>query len=65
MVRKLQEGSKCESGDCNQAASDMVHSRKLNKVIFCCDECADTVLDEGDPEYWGTCENCGCRQGVN
>lgn len=65
MFRELKKGDKCEYQDCENEAEDMVYSRNLKKVIFCCDPHADSVLDEQSPEYWDSCENCGCRQGVN
>lgn len=64
-ARKLSESDKCEVDDCESNATEMVFSRNKNKVIFCCDMHSDIVIDEGCPEYWDDCANCGCRQGVN
>ncbi len=65
MVRKLEEGDKCECEGCKEEAVYMVYSRNLGKVVFCCDPHADIVVDEQYPEYNDVCSNCGCMQGVN
>lgn len=65
MARKLNDGDKCEFMECTNEATTMVYSRNLEKVVFCCDVHSDTVVDEHHPEYWDSCENCGCRQGIN
>lgn len=64
MDRKLSESDKCEYGDCENNATDMVYSRNLKKVVFCCEPCSEIVIEEGSPEYFESCKNCGCRQGV-
>jgi len=64
-ARKLNESNFCEVDSCTGVADSMVYSRSLEKVIICCDTCADEVIDEGVPEYWDTCDNCGCRLPIN
>jgi len=64
-VRKLSDADVCESGDCPSMATSMVYSRKLDKVVLCCEPHADIVVDEHNPEYTDICENCGCMYGVN
>ena len=64
-VKKLSESSQCENGDCKAKATDIVYSNNLRTVIFCCEPCSDLVVDEGNPEYLDSCNNCGCRQGIN
>ena len=65
MTRKLSEAERCENEVCYNTATDIVYSRKLEKVILCCGSCADDVVNEGHPEYEHNCENCGCMLPIN
>lgn len=65
MNRKLIKDAVCEYRDCEKLADNIVFSRNEDKVLLCCDAHADIVQDEGNPEYWDTCMNCGCRNPIN
>lgn len=65
VARKLSDSTICEHGDCYRAVTDIVYSRHQRRVMLCCERHADVVVDEDCPEYQDSCENCGCRQGVN
>ena len=64
-MRNIKDINNCEHGNCNKKAVSIVYSRNLEKVVACCEECEDKVIDEQDPEYWDRCPNCNCRQGIN
>ena len=64
MVR-IQDIDNCECNGCNKKAVSIVFSRDRNKVIACCSEHTDEVIDEGRPEYHDQCPNCECLIGIN
>ena len=64
-MRKLEDIESCEHEECKEKAVSIVWPRHLDKVVACCEKHEDKVIDEDDPEYWDSCNNCGCRQGVN
>lgn len=64
-MRKVLKTSKCEIKGCRRKGKEIVYSRDRGKVLICCESCADEVEEEGGPEYTHTCENCGCRCGIN
>lgn len=65
MTRSLSDADRCETDGCDKLATDIVYSRKVEKVLLCCTPHADIVMEEETPEYWDDCENCGCRLPVN
>lgn len=64
-MRTIKELEPCEYGECNRLATGLVYSRKKDQIIAVCDACDTLVLDEGSPEYWHHCENCGCSLPIN
>ena len=64
-MRSIKDINNCEYDGCNKKAVSIVWSRDLEKVVACCEKHDDIVIDEGSPEYWESCPNCKCRQGVN
>lgn len=65
MSRKIEADSICEYSDCEKKATDIVYSRNSMEVLLCCELHADIAQDEGAPEYWYACKNCGCRSPIN
>ena len=55
----------CEYEDCQKEATDLVYSRKLDKVIETCSRHTREVVDEENPEYVETCPHCGCWIPIN
>jgi hypothetical protein len=64
-MKKIKKGMKCEYAKCTDDATTLVYSRKLSKVLACCDLHAGSVIKEEGPEFEHTCENCGCILPVN
>lgn len=64
-MREIKATSKCEYPDCDKKATGTVYSRNLEKVIVCCAVHTTVAQDERTPEYFHTCENCGCNLPIN
>jgi len=64
-MRNIKDIKNCEYKECTLKAVSIVYSRDLSAVVACCEKHSDIVQNEGSPEYWDTCENCGCKCGVN
>ena len=56
----------CAYENCNKPSTTVAYGRTEhpNPASYC-DEHADIVTAEDDPEYVVTCRNCHCRFGVN
>jgi len=65
-IQRVRPTDKCQYDGCDAVARDLVYNRTSNKVQKYCAAHADVVMDYGCPEYFdNSCNNCGCRQGVN
>ena len=64
-MRRIKKDNKCEYMNCGGNATYVVYSRKKRKVLLCCDVHSEIVQDEELPEYFHTCENCGCLLPIN
>lgn len=64
-MRVLKSGDKCEVFGCSELASWLVFSREKEVVMKACHHHEDVISDEGDPEYYHVCPNCGCSTGIN
>ena len=63
--RRIVEGMICEADYCQRPATALAYSCKKKTVLAVCEDHADSVCDEGSPEYHVTCNNCGCHIPVN
>ena len=64
-MRTIKELDLCEYEGCNRLATGLAYSRNKGDIMDVCDECDTLVLDEGTPEYFHHCENCGCGLPIN
>ena len=55
----------CQFYGCLLAAEALAYFRRTMLVGKYCERHAEQVVDADTPEYDITCQNCGCRQGVN
>ena len=65
---RLDPAAKCAFDGCRRVATDIAIGRYDDghpTVAVYCRKHAEIVADEGAPEYWDTCPNCGCLHGVN
>lgn len=61
----IEHMDKCTYEDCQEGSTDLVESRKLNKVIKTCYKHAEVVVEEENPEYTINCPYCGCWIPIN
>ena len=65
MLKPL-EKIKCSYEGCYEPAEFIACGRTKHRMpAYFCNEHAEDVTDEDNPEYHDTCPNCGCRFGVN
>lgn len=61
----LKEDSMCQFKGCSKKADVIACGRNKFPLGTYCFDHEQIVIDEGDPEYYDCCPNCGCRFGVN
>jgi hypothetical protein len=64
MVITIRKTDKCIKG-CGKQATELVYSRALGRIVKTCYDHYEIVMEEGSPEYYEDCPNCGCHIPVN
>ena len=67
LINTCVASNKCQYTGCDESASCLAYGRdgEITYPISCCEEHADIIANQENPEYVVGCPGCGCRFGVN